>query len=203
MKLVGLERSNDNSDFPAGWWLSRQYENVRAFAWQQPALVASPASFQRYLHDVRIDYLLLPKVMIDTPVDQIVRKAAAEMKATGAIVLAYDDEHYALWKIRRPYVATSKLVGDGRVMIQADHEALCAAPLNGVVTIQWETKGAQVVIEVKSSATAPSSLWAEAGGSGTMTTGPWMTVGGEFIIKSSRDGEKIGRLKVEPQCEGR
>lgn len=203
LKVVGLERSTDNTEFTAGWWLPQQYENARSFAWQQPALVSSPASFQRYLRDARIDYVLLPLKQVDTPVDKIVREAHAEMQAIGSVLQVYHDAHYELWQVKRPYVATATLEGSGEVTIHADLEALCAAPNNGVVTIKWRSPSPAVVIEVKASPGAPASLWAEAGSSGSLTTGPWMTVGGEFVLRSSRGGEKIGRINVTPSCERR
>lgn len=203
LRLVGLERNTDNTLYPAGWWLPLQYENLRLYAWQQPKIVASTDAFQRYLRDGGIDYLLMPKKTFDIPVDKVVRQGIERLKATGATSLAYEDTHYEVWKIRRMYTASAKLSDGGQVSISVDHDEICLNPVNGLVTIEWKSNGPQVVIEVKASADAIPSLWAEAGSSGILTTGPWMPIGGEFILKNDRGGEPIGRLNIKPECKVR
>ncbi len=202
-RVVGIDGKNLDAELPPGWWLPVQYEPLQAYAWQQPSLVASPEAFQRYLVKAGIEYVILPRRPVGGGVEPVVRAAVAAMAATHAAEIVFQDDSYSLWKLKAGNTISVPLAGGGIADVDVDREQICAHPVNGVVAVRWSGASGSVAISVQSPSSDKASLWAEAGASGSLTTGPWMPIGGQLIFRRGRAGPEIGRVVVSPKCENR
>lgn len=198
-RVIGLEPSGLRAEAPNGWWLPVQYEPVEGFGWQNPTIVGTQANFVRYLDEAGIEYVVIPREPRDAHLSTLVGAALTTKHADGKAEIAYEDEWYAVWKLDRPQVVAAKLPGGGQVRVELDSEDFCARPENGIATVAWSDAPGAIAIEIQAPRQA-GKLWAEVGGTGSMTTGPWMRSGARFVFKAGRDGEVLTTLPVEPDC---
>ena len=199
-RVVGVEPTGVDSSMPVGWWLPVQYEPIEGFGWQNPSILASSQSFGAYLDQAGIQYLLVAKEVAPGYVPNLVRAVMEQRSANGGASIAYDDDRYVIWKLARAQGTTTSLDGGGMVRLILDAKTSCEQPANGVATVIWSGSPGPLAIEVKGPGES-AKLWAEAGGSGSMTTGAWMPVGGEFIFRRGRGGAILARLSTEPSCD--
>ncbi|MBD9435076.1 hypothetical protein IB223_03130 [Pseudoxanthomonas sp. PXM03] len=199
-RVVGVEPAGVDTSMPVGWWLPVQYEPIEGFGWQNPSILASSQSFGAYLDQAGIQYLLMPKNVAPGYAPDLVRVAMEQRSADGSASIAYEDDRYVVWKLAPTQGTMTSLDGGGTVRLILDAKTFCAQRANGVATVTWSGSPGPLAIEVKGPGES-AKLWAEAGGSGSMTTGAWMPAGGEFIFRRGRGGAILARLRTEPSCD--
>ena len=201
-RVIGIE--GPSGKLPNGWWLPVQYEVIEDFGWQKPEIFASAETFKQHLAKSGVEFVIVP-TEIKTAIADMVRTSMVEMTSRKHAELGYQDERFLVWELRAQHYESTPLLGGGSASISFDPEQLCKQPVHGLVTVTWNNAvgnaDGAVIIEVKATEHSTASVWADGSGSGTLTTGPWMPIGGEFIFKRGRGGEIIGTLKVIVNCD--
>jgi len=203
-RVIGIEGIGMGTQLTPGWWLPVQYEAVEQYVWYRPEIIASAASFQQYVVNDNIEYVVVPTEPRE-PYSTVVNSALAGMESSGLCSLAFEDTHYRVWNLASTDEGVVTFTNGGTAQLSFDQQKACDTPDSRFpVTVSWDGSGetpvGSVAIELRAPDANDASLWYEGAVTGTATTGPWMSDGCEVIFRDGRAGAILGRATVRVDC---
>ena len=204
-RVIGVNVQGDG-DFSLGWWLPVRYEPIEIISWSRPELLSTMDSFEVFLKNTNIDYLVLSKNYIKDCKGESVCGLLKRWDAEGKSIAVLENGKYLIWKIvdsNLPLKYSKKLNVRGDVNLVLSPDSTCASLNNLEVKVSWNFPSVEagIRVEVKSKTSLTSTPWLESGSTGISTTGPWIAPGSAFVFKTLTDNQTLGTVLIE-DCGG-